>query len=449
MSNMSITYDLKDMNIEYYISSNTEKTEKTANTDKISKKKYTKNGAEYYILKYNKENLAKEEYETFGKCRSIIIRNNKILSFAPPKSISFDKFEVSNNSKAIEENACYAEDFIEGTMINLFYDEFSQEWEIATRSIVGGNIYFYHDQLNASATNTKKTFSDMFYEACEMNNLNISMLDNNYCYSFVVQHPENRIVVPIDLPKLFLIRAYKINNDNYTVQEVPNEVLLCNSGGFVNTSVMFPNKFLINSYAHLSDYFNSENTSYYCLGVMLYSKYSRSKIRNKNYEHIKQLRGNQGSLLYRYLELRKMGKGSMKDFLLFYPEFSSHFIDYKLKVHEYTQKLYENYINCYIKKQQALKNYPPEYKVQMYNLHGNYINNLKSNGLYVDKKLVIEHFNGLHPSQQMYLLNYSHHKVSKETSTDTMETSTDTMETSTESVLTESVLTESCMETST
>ena len=41
----------------------------------------------------------------------------------------------------------------------------------------------------------------------------------------------------------------------------------------------------------------------------------------------------------------------------------------------------------------------------MFNIHQNYLKEIKSNRGYIDKKYVIDYFNGLHPSQQMHILN--------------------------------------------
>lgn len=419
-----IIYDLKKFNIQQYLVSDSD-SNSDSKCEKIQKKKYTQNGAEYWILKYNKANLTTDEYGTYGLCRSIIVRDGKILSFAPPKSVPLDQNPDAN--MMID----YAEDFIDGTMINLFYDEVKHEWEIATRSTVGANMYFYLDRWNdysdkhtdmdmdmdmgtkpttESSMKKKKTFRDMFYEACEVNNINIALLDKTYCYSLVVQHPENRIVVPVDYPKVFLIRAYKIDNEAYTVREVSPSMLMGGPSGFANTSIMYPARYPVDSLENLSGYFNGEQTPYYLVGIMVYSKTgARGKIRNQNYERIRVLRGNQTKLLYHYLDLRKQGDGRVKQFLLFYPEFSRHFVEYRERVHEYTQTLYENYCKCFIKKAQKLKDYPPAYKVQMYKLHEHYLETLKGLGQYVNKRVVIDYFNGLEPAQQMYLLNFKYH----------------------------------------
>ena len=54
---------------------------------------------------------------------------------APPKSIYFDDFVNENN---IED--CYFEEFIEGTMINVFWDKYIEDWNMATKSNIGANV---------------------------------------------------------------------------------------------------------------------------------------------------------------------------------------------------------------------------------------------------------------------------------------------------------------------
>ena len=144
-------------------------------------------------------------------------------------------------------------------------------------------------------------------------------------------------------------------------------------------------------------------TPFFCVGVMIYSGAVRSKIRNQNYENIRDLRGNQSKLQYHYLVLRQRNK--VREFLLFYPEFSEYFSQFRSSIHEYTNNLHRNYIACYIKKQQELKNFPYEYKVHMFNLHQKYLGELKERGEFIDRNFVINYFNCLEPPQQMHILN--------------------------------------------
>ena len=297
MASSQKTYNLNHIDIEKYknITDYSEFLD-ISNNLKINAKKYTYGDNVYTIVKYNKSNLDKDDYGSYGLARSIIILDGKVVSFSPPKSLDYTKFIGENNSED-----CFAEDFIDGTMINLFYNSKENSWEIASRSTIGANNQFF-----VYSEDSKKTFRDMFFEACSLSNLNLDLLDNNFCYSFVLQHPNNRIVTPIDYPKLFLIRAYNINNDTNIVSEVASEVLLNNSGGFWNTGILYPQRYAIDNYDNLSNYYNNANTPFYCVGVIVNSNSSRTKIRNSNYENIRELRGNQSRLQYHYLTLRKM-----------------------------------------------------------------------------------------------------------------------------------------------
>ena len=90
---------------------------------------------DYYILKYDKKQLKYDTIKTTGLFRSIITHNDKIISFAPPKSIYFDDFITENN---IED--CYFQSFVEGTMINVFWDTSIEDWNLATKSNIGANV---------------------------------------------------------------------------------------------------------------------------------------------------------------------------------------------------------------------------------------------------------------------------------------------------------------------
>jgi len=108
--------------------------------------------------------------------------------------------KYSNNTENI-----IAEEFIEGTMINVFFDSKCQEgghWQIATRNTVGGDVSFYKW--------SNMTFNQMFMETCIINNFDIQNLNPRYCYSFILQHPANRIVIPFKIPQLYLVAVYEI-----------------------------------------------------------------------------------------------------------------------------------------------------------------------------------------------------------------------------------------------
>ena len=76
------------------------------------------------------------------------------------------------------------------------------------------------------------------------------------------------------------------------------------------------------------------------------------------------------------------------------------------QLHDWTETLYKNYRNCFVKKEKGLKEYPFPFRIHMYNLHKYYLSNLKKNGFYIDKRKVINHVNGLDPAALMFLINH-------------------------------------------
>jgi len=68
-----------------------EKNEK--NEKFFSLKEYVTKGKETYsIVRYNKEILSCDIIPTYGLLRSVIISKGRVVSFAPPKSISVETF---------------------------------------------------------------------------------------------------------------------------------------------------------------------------------------------------------------------------------------------------------------------------------------------------------------------------------------------------------------------
>lgn len=356
------------------------------------------NNAEYKVIHYDKDVLKSDLVNTAGLCRSVIVNsNNKVVGFAPPKSISAGAFI----EKFPERENVIAEEFVEGTMINVFYDDSIGDWEISTKNTVGATSSFYK-------TSNSKTFRQMFMEAAEHCNLDIRNLLKEFSYSFVLQHPENRIVVPFKVPMLYLVAGYKILNENGTVQVVPyHSTFFHNLNYLMSTNgIRFPEIYEFDRYWNLVEQYASRNTPYNVMGVVLYNKATgeRAKIRNPTYEHVRNLRGNQSKLQYQYLHLRKTGR--VKEFLKYYPETKKDFSYFRDQVHMFSNTLYENYVSCYIKKVKPLNEYPDQYKTHMYNIHKYYLNELLEKKEYVSRNYVRNYVNNLHTSLLMHCLNY-------------------------------------------
>jgi hypothetical protein len=360
----------------------------------------------YAIVKYDKQKLTPDLINTLGLFRSVILNSDgEFLSFSPPKSIPYKKFIEKYPKK--DENVII-EEFVEGTMINVFWNKnvgTNGEWVISTKSNIGANTHFY--KLSNS-----KTFNTMFFEALDNINFKLEQLNPLFCYSFVLQHPENRIVVKFNKPQLYLINIYYIDNANKNDIKLYSVNMIDVRKKALYPAFKFPQIYRCNEYSdiefndNLDKYLNIPNY-YNVVGVVLYNVTTneRTKIRNPAYEYVRKLRGNQPKLQYHYLCLRKQNKVS--EFLKYFSEYRKEFSEFQKRIHDFTDILYKNYVACYIKKEKPLIEFENEYRTNMYNIHQKYINELKEKKTFVNKQTVIEYVNNLHPSILMDNINYN------------------------------------------
>jgi len=295
--------------------------------------------------------------------RSVIYKNKKMVCFSPPKSIPYadfiQKHDIGSKNVVVDE-------FLDGTMINAFYDG---SWKIATRTVVGANCTFY----------STKTFHDMFHET----NINYDLLDKELCYSFVLQHPENRIVTPIKTPMVYLVACYKIQDNTVTEQPLP-------------TCFPIPKRYTFESYKEAEEFVQQQ--PYMFKGLMVKCENDRSKIKNTQYETIKKLRGNSSNLKYVYYTLRQTENEKV-----YRDHFPNQFNEYEEELANMVKLLQTKYIECFIKKVKPLKLYERHLKPHLYELHMIYLHHLRGEKKYVNKQVIWDYINKCQPSQLVTL----------------------------------------------
>lgn len=339
-----------------------------------------------FVLKYNKSGLNAENISTLGLFRSIVTDGNSLLAFSPPKSIEFETFK-----ETFEKDKCITEQFIEGTMINCFFHK--NEWVIATRWDVGAQSSFYQD--------LDITFRDMFIEAMNTCNATFDMLNKKYSYSFVLQHPKNRIVVPFTEPHLFLISKYEMKQ-----QWCAQEILCTESirGSKVSIPMQYENADKL-SWDEIIHPHSSINTPYTVVGIMVkHPTGVRSKIRNPNYEKVRRLKGNAPKIQFQYYNLYQCGR--VKEFLQYYPEYNQMFWEFRTELIRWTNELYTCYRRVHIKKDADYKTIPYAFRPHVGALHNIYCVDLRPQKMYVNKETVIKYVNNLPPQRLMYSINY-------------------------------------------
>ena len=363
------------------------------------------NNNPYHLAKYVKSNINRDNVLTTGLFRSVISRNGKVLSFAPPKSMDTQNFIQTYDVKE-----CDVEEFVEGTMINAFYDaehvnyDCSEKgsWVIATKSNIGAKNSFF----TTGHIRPEDTFQHMFWDACKSAKLDLNALPKEYQYSFVLQHPRNRIVLDVKEPTLYVVGVNKIGEDNVVGRISDREM-------FANTGVKFP-KVFADKYNDLKEIerewenVNGENKhDYREMGLVVVHRNTgnRTKFRNPHYEYVKVLRGNQPKLEFRFIELWQEKR--VQEYLTYFPECKETFDMYWTKLSKFMDATFNNYVACYMLKRQALKEYPFEYRTHMFDLHTLYKEQLKGQNKVVTIPVAVEYFRTIPAAKIMFALNYN------------------------------------------
>lgn len=339
-----------------------------------------------------------------GLFRSMILRKgtHDVLAFTPPKSRPLDRLDRVDQETPVD-----CEEFVEGTMITLFYDSQEDTWELATRSVLGGRNQFFQETPDKVRPTFRKMFLDAMTDAC----LEFEMLPTQYSYTFVVQHPCNRVVVPFRETALYLVAVYECTRegDGVRVNEY-NPAMLSSLPEWesVMKRVKVPKTYSrvqANQLDQVKETYASSSTPYQVVGVMLRQGGSRFKLRNPVYERIRRLRGNQPKQQFQYLALRQQGKVSQ--FLKHFPEMKKHCQEWRDQVHEFTGNLRQCYLDVFVKHERPIQDIPFQYRPHVVALHEKYIRDMKPVKSYIGRADVIDYVNSLPVPRLMFCLNAS------------------------------------------
>jgi hypothetical protein len=419
----------------------------------------------FYTLKYDRAKLTESQYESLGRFRSIVLDGNgRVCCVAPPKML-----KLTDEMKALSVNSAAghltAEELVEGIMVNLFWRATAGQgeansgggdgkWYIATKSCVGEVSYDHIIEAQAEAqlqdgaggaTFQKLNVQEVLRRRiCDVLSLLPGGLDSipkEYCYSLVIQHPKNQIVNVITVPALYLVAVYQLADASASasagsaeaaagaagvnVIRINRDIFSANFGGSVShmpsalscisadvggegedtvvTATFTPHT--VDDYCNM--YASMDTRSVSLAGVVFVDKDTGFcyKKRNPKYESVKKRKGMEQKLMAQYLQMRK--DRGIDEYLKYHPQHSRAFRQFRDRLHDYTQRLYDAYIAHYVKKDvKPLKEYDRELKTHMYKLHYDvYLATMKESGAFVTKHTVINYVNQLAAAQQLACLN--------------------------------------------
>jgi hypothetical protein len=371
----------------------------------IKVKKYTPKSStfQYKVLSYDPKNILYDNHESIF--RSVIFSEpeNELLCFSHPQSVPTQNFQ--SKYPIINENI-YINEIIEGTMIQLFYDSRKGSWEIATKGAIGGDYWFYRTQYPDSGIHdsfSQKTFRSMFLDVFPPLET-FDKFPKNYCYQFILQHPDNHIVLNLLKPSIYLVGVYEISGKTAKVV-MPTTYETWDYFTAIE-SLLFPRRFSVTSYDEITENYCSCQSDYKMIGCMIthLETGERMVIENRTYSEVRELRGNHPNLQYQYLCLRRMDK--VTDFLGYFPQYKKIFYKFYKQYCNFLTNLHQSYLTYYIQKSGvkiSKKYFPLIYRIH----HIIYLPSLAQG----EKKImrlseIAKYVKEMNPSELIHYLNY-------------------------------------------
>lgn len=311
----------------------------------------------YRILRYVSRDEVNDDTRWF---RSVVwnIQTNRPVCVSPPKSMEDTVPFESGNTVIVQ-------DFVDGVMINAFFEKGQKEHiRLATRTQLDATGNFY----------SQRSFGELFMDSQKSFNDLATQIESHggtTFASFILQHPEHRVVSKSTHPTSELIHVGSVDSDG-----------LVHMNETVSTPYVYNNV--------LTTAFSTMNILKGAMwqGVVYKNGIGgRWKSVNPAYSHVRALRGNDALIIDRFLRLRK--ELSIIEYLKWYPEETGMINSMEDRFRKKTRYVYDAYIDVHKAKVKTLSNILKPYQPFVYRLHGLYITQLKPNGLTVVMKDVV------------------------------------------------------------
>ena len=374
----------------------------------------------YKICNYDKGILSVlDSYHSIFRSVVYSYPENKLVSFSPPKSIEYKYF--TEKYPKITDNII-ASEHIEGLSISLFYDHRIQSWEISTKTNIGGNYWFFtQPYLPNKPYKNCSTFYDMFLDALRqprnipLNEISwLNELSTDYCYSFVLQHPENPIVIPITQPILYIVAIYKLEN-NTTTQIPLSEYYKWSVFKSILGIIDFPKYYDSENYKQLETIMAKEKSTCLCKGISIwnYETGERTTLKNANYEQMVKLITIPPLLHYQYLCAKYVNNVDV--FLQYYSLLPNRHPKYKHAIaflekqySDFIVVLHKCYMNVYIHKIYELSEITMQYRPYVEVLHKEWYLPYKGTNMpiKITKNIVRKYISSMEPRELLYIFSY-------------------------------------------
>jgi hypothetical protein len=335
----------------------------------------------FALIRYvkGKSNLALPHVRAFRSVVWDVIKNVPV-SVAPQKSVDGEGLPAESVTDFTIER------FMDGVMICGFFDNYNNTWRFHTRSTLNANCRFYSQT---------KSFRQMFEEAVSVTSnwpAFLASLNTSLNYTWVLQHPENRIVVAVQTPKIYCVQTLSISESGaLTYVDRTNVQKLVDVTSWSN---------LLERLAMDNARFKHNFHGYVVKGA----DGKRWKIRGLAYNRVRQLRGNSARRDFLWLSMWR--NNTLRDYLTLYPEERVQANNIVDRWKQITSSVHHIYTDVFKARSMQKTAIPPKYRPFVFGLHNLYINELKPQNKTVDWATVLSFMNGRDTAQALYAINW-------------------------------------------
>lgn len=374
------------------------------------------------IVRYHKsDNNWKNK--TFGECnrddpivqrhRSVVYSTESgcVLHASQPRR----KADSSVVIGSLKKKNWIASQYIDGTMISVFWNPSTSEWVLSSRSKIHAACKFMSDRL----------FRELFCDtlSCSLDEF-LSRLDTDHSYTFVLCHPENKHVIMCDTPKIYLTQILR------TVQVMKEDDS--------NESVCTPLSFdAVENIAKkldvlspvMVDIGDSDETFHekcrhciveeYPCGLMLTpshenenTHWERIRILSASYDNCLKLRGNTPSVQTNIIRLWAQDPNGdlLRDYEEAYPLEKDDVLNTVRLINESANDLELFYKNRHVRKTMEHTDLPHWTRKPIWDIHGMYLRERN----YINKSRILEYFRTINPTFLNRMLKNREKEITKD-----------------------------------
>lgn len=303
---------------------------------------------------------------------------NRPVSVTPFKSADGEHVPRTEGTPA----AYDVQMFWDGVMIGVFWDSYNNHWRLHTRSTLDATCRYYSQT---------KTFQTMFWEAAATYDFNALQKDSSY--TFVLQHPENRIVCDVAVPRVHLVEQIRISDvaGLEFVSLPPSVAHRIHGDSWKN---------IMEQLVEMDKHFKHNMQGF----VVKDAHGKRWKIRTVEYNRVRKLRGN--SARRDFLWLSAWRDNTLSEYLTIFPEERRLSENVIQRWKRATNEVFHLYTDVFKSHSLQKLDVPPKYRPLVYALHKKYLEELKPTGRAIDWKYVLHYMNDRDVAQMIFVINW-------------------------------------------